>query len=116
MNQGSTSDMRLPSYRTSYLLRFHPYPRVKLSNREMMTIDDRLGAHCDVAEEDETAELDSVIFADPQEEHHLNAVNLPEVIKVLEAGVQPRVRRVSLTTLVIDLAVLVTRKLSLKTK
>jgi hypothetical protein len=36
MNQGSTSDMRLPSYRTSYLLRFHPYPRVKLSNREMM--------------------------------------------------------------------------------
>jgi hypothetical protein len=26
------------------------------------TIDDRLGAHCDVAEEDETAELDSVIF------------------------------------------------------
>jgi hypothetical protein len=28
--------MRLPSYRTSHLLRFHPYPRVKLSNREIM--------------------------------------------------------------------------------
>lgn len=36
MSQYLTSDMRLPSYRTSYLLRFHPYPRVKLSNREMM--------------------------------------------------------------------------------
>lgn len=38
MNQYSTSNMRLPSYRASYLRRFHPYPRVKLSQREMLMV------------------------------------------------------------------------------
>ena len=32
LNQMDTG--RLPAYRSSYLLRFHPYPRVKLSARE----------------------------------------------------------------------------------
>ncbi|KAH0827886.1 hypothetical protein J3R83DRAFT_3515, partial [Lanmaoa asiatica] len=27
---------RLPAYRSSYLLRFHPYPRTKQSVREMI--------------------------------------------------------------------------------
>ncbi|KAG1795800.1 uncharacterized protein HD556DRAFT_1364252 [Suillus plorans] len=39
INQYSISNMRLPSYRASYLLRFHPYPRVKLSQREIMVSD-----------------------------------------------------------------------------
>lgn len=39
IDQYSMSNMRLPSYRASYLLRFHPYPRVKLSQREIMVSD-----------------------------------------------------------------------------
>lgn len=39
ISQYSTSNMRLPSYRTSYLIRFHPYPRVKPSQREIMVSD-----------------------------------------------------------------------------
>ncbi|KAF8426466.1 hypothetical protein L210DRAFT_3566142, partial [Boletus edulis BED1] len=29
---------RLPAYRSSYLLRFHPYPRVKPSARERIAV------------------------------------------------------------------------------
>ena len=29
---------RLPAYRSSYLLRFHPYPRTKLSARERVVV------------------------------------------------------------------------------
>ncbi|KAF8444628.1 hypothetical protein L210DRAFT_3530368, partial [Boletus edulis BED1] len=29
---------RLPAYRSSYLLRFHPYPRVKPSARERIVV------------------------------------------------------------------------------
>ncbi|KAF8129007.1 hypothetical protein EV363DRAFT_389481 [Boletus edulis] len=32
---------RLPAYRSSYLLRFHPYPRVKLSARERIVASTR---------------------------------------------------------------------------
>ncbi|OAX42683.1 hypothetical protein K503DRAFT_779774 [Rhizopogon vinicolor AM-OR11-026] len=133
MSQHLTSDLRLPSYKMSYLLRFHPYPRVKLSNREIMmqTINDRLSStstQYDVAEGEGTTGFDPLIFSDLEEEQHLNAVNLQEAIEVAEAGAQPRVRHRSLIILVIfvsahysvsrrqDLAVLVTRKLSLKTK
>ncbi|KAG0707582.1 hypothetical protein DFH29DRAFT_896444 [Suillus ampliporus] len=137
LSQYSTSNMRLPSYRTSYLLRFHPYPRVKLSQREMMvshansipalflillvakqTIDDRLSSEDDVVEDDDSVGPAVLIFPDLPEEQDplINAVNLQEAIEVAEAGAQPRVRRVSLTTLIIDLAMLVVRKLNLKTK
>ncbi|OAX42093.1 hypothetical protein K503DRAFT_797446 [Rhizopogon vinicolor AM-OR11-026] len=113
------SDMRLPTYRSSYLLRFHPYPRVKLSNREMMTIDDRLNRAntlCDVAEDEEPAELNPLILPDLHEEQRPNVVNLEEAVEVAEADAQPPVRRVSLATLIIDLTVLMARKLSLKIK
>ncbi|KAG1754766.1 uncharacterized protein EDB91DRAFT_1242012 [Suillus paluster] len=116
LSQYLTSEMRLPSYRTSYLLRFHPYPRVKLSQREMMqTIDDRLSSEYDVVEDDDNAGPAILIFLDLPEEQHPNAVNLQEAIKDAEVGAQPRVRRLSLTTLIIDLAILVVRKLPLKT-
>ncbi|KAG2367679.1 hypothetical protein BDR07DRAFT_226578 [Suillus spraguei] len=98
MSQSSTSSLRLPSYRTSHLLRFHPYPRVKLSQREslMNTIDDRLSNLYDIVEE-ESARPD-----------------LQEAVEIAEAGIKPLVRRLSLTTLIIDLAVLVARKLAMK--
>ncbi|KAJ8597557.1 hypothetical protein M405DRAFT_855498 [Rhizopogon salebrosus TDB-379] len=121
MSQYSTGNLRLPSYRTSYLLRFHPYPRVKLSNREIMqTIDDRLGSvsiQYGVAEEDETVTLGPLIFSDPQEDEHPNAVNPQEAVEVAEVAAQPRVKRLpSLTILIVDLVGLVTRKLAFKTK
>ncbi|KAG1754785.1 uncharacterized protein EDB91DRAFT_252476 [Suillus paluster] len=117
LSQYSTNKMRLPSYRNSYLLRFHPYPRVKLSQREMMqTIDDRLSSEYDAVEDDDSAGPALLIFPDLPEEQHPNAVNLEEAMKDAEAGAQPLVRRLSLTTLIIDLASLVARTLTLKTK
>ncbi|KAG2050649.1 hypothetical protein BDR06DRAFT_638608 [Suillus hirtellus] len=121
MNQSSTSNMRLPSYRTSHLLRFHPYPRVKLSQREslMNTVDDRLSNWYDVVEEDDNARPAILDLFDLHEEQHLNVENLQEVIEVAEvahADAKPRIRRLSLTTLIIDLAVLVVRKLALKAR
>ncbi|KAG1774011.1 hypothetical protein EV702DRAFT_554619 [Suillus placidus] len=118
MSQSSTSNMRLPSYRTSYLLRFHPYPRVKLSQREslMNTVDDRLSNQHDVVEEDDNARPVILDLSDFHEEQHPNVENLPEAVEVAEAGAKPRLRRLSLTTLVIDLAVLVARKLAFKAR
>ncbi|OAX44358.1 hypothetical protein K503DRAFT_778636 [Rhizopogon vinicolor AM-OR11-026] len=109
MSQYSTGDLRLPSYRMAYLLRFHPYPRVKLSNREIMqTIDDRLSSvtQYGVIKGDGTTEPHPLIFSDirPEEEQHHNAVNLQEAIEVAEVGAQPRVRRLSLTILIIRVA------------
>ncbi|KAG1850571.1 hypothetical protein DFJ58DRAFT_431856 [Suillus subalutaceus] len=118
MSQSSTSNMRLPSYRTSYLLRFHPYPRVKPSQREslMNTVDDRLSNQYDVVDEDNSARPVILDFSDVHEEQHPNVENLQEAVEVAEAGVKPRVRRLSLTTLIIDLALLVARKLALKAR
>ncbi|KAG2044546.1 hypothetical protein BDR03DRAFT_1004843 [Suillus americanus] len=118
MSQSSTSNMRLPSYRTSYLLRFHPYPRVKPSQREnlMNTVDDRLSNQYDVVDEDNSARPVILDFSDIHEEQHPNVENLQEAVEVAEAGIKPRVRRLSLTTLIIDLAVLVARKLALKAR
>lgn len=118
MSQSSTSNMRLPSYRTSYLLRFHPYPRVKPSQREnlMNTVDDRLSNQYDIVDEDNSARPVILDFSDIHEEQHPNVENLQEAVEVAEAGIKPRVRRLSLTTLIIDLAVLVARKLALKAR
>ncbi|KAG2118127.1 uncharacterized protein F5147DRAFT_768263 [Suillus discolor] len=118
MNQSSTSNMRLPSYRTSHLLRFHPYPRVKLSQREslMNTVDDRLSNWYDVVEEDDNARPVILDLSNLHEDQHPNVENLQEVVEVAEADAKPRIRRFSLTTLIIDLAVLVVRKLALKAR
>ncbi|KAG1757055.1 hypothetical protein EDB19DRAFT_7362 [Suillus lakei] len=117
MSQSSMSNMRLPSYRTSYLLRFHPYPRVKLSQREslMATVDHRLSNQYDVVEDDSAGPV-ILDFSDLHEEQRPDAENLQEVIEVAEAGAKAHVRRLSLTTLIIDLAVLVARKLALKAR
>ena len=80
------------------------------------TINDRASTQYEIAEDGEIAGLDPLIFvrvffsshcsltqsshqADLQEED--NAVNLQEAIEVPEAGAQPRVRRPSLTSLIV---------------
>ncbi|KAG2756391.1 hypothetical protein P692DRAFT_20481240 [Suillus brevipes Sb2] len=110
ISQYSTSNMRLPSYRTSYLIRFHPYPRVKPSQREIMhAVNDYPSSLYDIVEDEENAGPVILNF-------HPNAVNLQEAIDVAEIGAKPHVRHLSFATLIIDLALLVVRKLSLKTK
>ncbi|KAG1854837.1 hypothetical protein DFJ58DRAFT_841318 [Suillus subalutaceus] len=102
--------MKLPSYRTSYLLRFHPYPRVKPSQHEIMhAVNDNLSS--DIVEDDDSAGPVILNFPDLPEEQHPQ-----EAIEVAENGAQPHVRHPSFATLIIDLAILVARKLSLKTK
>lgn len=117
INQYSTSNMKLPSYRSSYLLRFHPYPRVKLSQREIMHAENgRFSSLYDIAEDDDTAGPVVLNFPDLPEEQHPNDVNLQEAIEVAENDVQPHVRHLNFATIIIDLATLVARKLTLKTK
>lgn len=85
----------------------------------MNTIDDRLSDQCDVVEEEEDVGARPVIldFADLHEEQHPDVENLrQEAVEVAEAGAKPHDRRFSLTILIIDLAVLVARKLALKAK
>lgn len=80
----------------------------------MNTVDDRLSNQYDVVDEDNSARPVILDFSDIHEEQHPNVENLLEAVEVAEAGIKPRVRRLSLTTLIIDLAVLVARKLALK--
>lgn len=78
----------------------------------MHTVDDRL---YDIVEDDDSAGPVILNFPDFPDEQHPNAVNAQEVIEVAEAGAKPHVRRLGLTALIIDLVVLVVRKLTLKT-
>ncbi|OAX42223.1 hypothetical protein K503DRAFT_797330 [Rhizopogon vinicolor AM-OR11-026] len=109
--------MRLPSYRSSYLLRFHPYPRVKLSQRELLkTVDDRLsnqremltchttdrpGNQYDVGEEEDAATPHTIAFTDLPEERHLVDDNVEEAIEGAEVDARPPVRRPSLKILIV---------------
>ncbi|KAG1904656.1 uncharacterized protein F5891DRAFT_753403 [Suillus fuscotomentosus] len=117
INQYSMSNMRLPSYRASYLLRFHPYPRVKLSQREIMhAVNDSPSSLYDIVENDDSVGPVILNFPDLPEEQHPNAENPQEAIEVAETDAQPHVKHLNFATLIIDLAILVARKLSWKTK
>lgn len=76
----------------------------------------RLSSLYDIAEDDDTVEPVILNFPDLPEEHHPNDVNLQEAIEVAENDVQPHVRYLNFATIIIDLATLVARKLTLKTK
>ncbi|KAG1830733.1 hypothetical protein EV424DRAFT_1343277 [Suillus variegatus] len=81
--------------------------------------DDRLSNRYDAVEEDDNARPVILDLSDLHEEQHSNVENLQEVVEVAEvaeAEAKPRIRRLSLTTLIIDLAVLVVRKLALKAR
>ncbi|KAG0707560.1 hypothetical protein DFH29DRAFT_871558 [Suillus ampliporus] len=92
-------------------------------------IDDRLSSQYDLGEDGDTAGLAVLIFPELPEEQHPDAVNLQEGA---EAGAQPHVKRLNLTTMIIvrslalldcvgslsqqDLTMLLARKLTFKTK
>ncbi|KAF8841731.1 hypothetical protein BDN67DRAFT_1010395 [Paxillus ammoniavirescens] len=98
---------RLPSYRSSYLLRFHPYPRVKLSARERILLANAESYQDVVAGED-----DGLFFV--AAEHHEPATVLHKAIFPDSEDYTPlcRQRRPSLSTIVVDLALMVTKRAS----
>ncbi|KAI6045322.1 hypothetical protein EDC04DRAFT_2889108 [Pisolithus marmoratus] len=101
---------KLPNYRSSYLFRFHPYARVKPSARERV-----MAALCSADEDDH-------LFSD--ERHFIPsyqtvvpdsdpssaiARNLDDVVN-LGHSIHVSERKLSLSTLVVDLALLMCRK------
>ncbi|KAG2062387.1 hypothetical protein BDR06DRAFT_946550 [Suillus hirtellus] len=124
--------MRLPSYRSSHMLRYHPYPRFGLSQRELLAhtteendpllINNPLSGH-NVQNEDTSNALDLArislhllialltLQAQPgNEEQEENAPNPPEVVEVLEGELRDRHRK--LTALLIVILLFVVRKLT----
>ncbi|KAG1793872.1 uncharacterized protein HD556DRAFT_1443254 [Suillus plorans] len=104
--------MRLPSYRSSHILRYHPYPRVGLSQREILThiieeddpllqINNPLSSHNIEYEEDTSNALDLARLQPGDEEQEENAPNPIEVVEVPEAGGELRDRHRKLTALLI---------------
>ncbi|KAF8552668.1 hypothetical protein OG21DRAFT_1511153 [Imleria badia] len=93
---------RLPAYRSSYLLRFHPYPRVKPSTRE------RIVAEARQYESYELLQINSL---------HLESdisFTLNQAIHGTGVHHKLRQRRLSVSSLVVDLALVFTKKLSLQ--
>lgn len=100
------------------MLRYHPYPRVGLSQREMLThtieesgpllqINNPLSGH-NIEYEDTSNALD----LPGNEEQVENAPNPPEVVEVPEAGDELRDRHRKLTALLIVILLFVVRKLA----
>ncbi|KIJ07864.1 hypothetical protein PAXINDRAFT_173229 [Paxillus involutus ATCC 200175] len=98
---------RLPSYRSSYLLRFHPYPRVKLSARERILI-----ANAESYEDVVAGEDDRFFFV--ATEYHEPATVLHQAIFPDSEHYTPpcRQHRLSLSTMVVDLALMVIKRAS----
>ncbi|KAH7888673.1 hypothetical protein F5I97DRAFT_733447 [Phlebopus sp. FC_14] len=102
---------KLPCYRSSYLLRFHPYPRTRLSARERV-----LAAR---GEFEEVMVSSSITLGPVPPVHGAEdepIANLDQAIHITEGNgvMQPRERRLSLSDLVVDLALMIVKKLTFK--
>ncbi|KAG1850584.1 hypothetical protein DFJ58DRAFT_432427 [Suillus subalutaceus] len=97
--------MRLPSYRSSYMHRYHPYPRMGQRKISMHTTEDNALLQIDNhnIEYEDTLEPDALPGNDEQEENPPN---------LLEAGAGFRVRRRKLTTFIIVVLLFVVRNLA----
>ncbi|KAI6142884.1 hypothetical protein BKA82DRAFT_4360720 [Pisolithus tinctorius] len=100
---------KLPNYKSSYLFRFHPYARVKPSARErvmavLYTSDDN-----DFFSEDQRfIPSYRTAVSDPNPSTVI-APNLDDVVNLTGSVDAPR-RKLSMSTLVVDLALLMCRK------
>ncbi|KAI0647068.1 hypothetical protein C8Q79DRAFT_602519 [Trametes meyenii] len=99
MAQFNNDSLRLPSYRESLVVRYHPYPRKPSKSTDLMqTVDCRY-------EEEPSPSINggdaSSASLDPVDDI---ALNLDRAMSEEEAGVK---RRRSLTSLIIDLALAV---------
>ncbi|KAG2350896.1 hypothetical protein BDR05DRAFT_955026 [Suillus weaverae] len=103
--------MRLPTYRSSHMARYHPYPRVGLSRREILTqITEENDANHNIQHGD-TPEP-NVPNLPGNEEQEENSLNLPEAVEVPEAGDGLRVRHRKLTTFIIVVLLFLARILA----
>ncbi|KAH7924263.1 hypothetical protein BV22DRAFT_1129975 [Leucogyrophana mollusca] len=97
-----SSQMRLPSYRSSYLLRYHPYPRYAPSQRErlMQTVDER--NHIDNGDANDAPEVGAVLWPALQERDEETTM-LEEALRAVEdlEGERSPPRRRSISTLII---------------
>ncbi|KAF9228506.1 hypothetical protein BS17DRAFT_342147 [Gyrodon lividus] len=100
---------RLPSRRSSYVPRFHPYPKVKLSAREAMLVAN------DETRQDVVAGVGAGSSPGNTECHEL-AIILDEAIHPNSKDFVPqlRQRRLSLSILAVDLALMVIKRRSRK--
>lgn len=112
--------MRLPSYRSSHMRRYHPYPRVRLGQREILT---RVVEENDTSlQTNGTLSNDNAELGDTLEpnalpgngEQERNALNLLEVVEVPEAaaGGGLRVRHRKLMAFIIVALLFVARILA----
>ncbi|KAH9854245.1 hypothetical protein C2E23DRAFT_884343 [Lenzites betulinus] len=97
MNQWNNDTLRLPSYRESLVVRFHPYPRKesKSANALMKTVDYRYEEEPEVPHSEDIAPQASTDDVDD------TALSLHRALSKGGAVVK---RRRSLTALIIDLA------------
>lgn len=103
---------RLPSYRSSYLLRFHPYARVKPSARErVMAVQYTDDGSLLSDEERLITSSQSAVWDSLQVPADAIAQNLNDAINDTTAVDEP-LRRLSISTLVVELALLMGRKAS----
>ncbi|KAG1850586.1 hypothetical protein DFJ58DRAFT_432598 [Suillus subalutaceus] len=106
--------MRLPSYRSSHMLRYHPYPRVGLSQREnlmhiteendallvshatlgtMLFLNTFIVKHVDDPLRNHNIECEDILESDARPGNDKQKENVLEAVEVPEAGGVLRVRR-----------------------
>ncbi|KAI0336554.1 hypothetical protein GY45DRAFT_1238586 [Cubamyces sp. BRFM 1775] len=101
--QSQRSDLRLPSYREGFVIRYHPYPRAEKRAQEpdlMQTVDHR---RQDPPPPQSTEEHE-VLPPTPQEVVDEAALALHRVVSDVEERSVRMKRRRSLTSLIVDLA------------
>ncbi|KAF8131434.1 hypothetical protein EV363DRAFT_1165047, partial [Boletus edulis] len=92
---------RLPAYRSSYLLRFHPYPRVKPSARERIVASTREdGCY-------QPLQMDTLVLLESDIPSTLN-----QAIHGFDVHTHLCSRRLSVSSLVVELAFLFAQKAS----
>ncbi|KAI6104247.1 hypothetical protein F5141DRAFT_1216774 [Pisolithus sp. B1] len=99
---------KLPNYKSSYLFRFHPYARVKPSARERVMA----ALYTDDGDllSDEPCFIPSYAAVAPEfNSSSVIAQNLDDAVNVMHPVNAPR-RRLSVSTVVVDLALLMCRK------
>ncbi|KAI6104241.1 hypothetical protein F5141DRAFT_1216771 [Pisolithus sp. B1] len=99
---------KLPNYKSSYLFRFHPYARVKPSARERVMA----ALYTDDGDllSDEQCFIPSYATVAPEfNSSNVIAQNLDDAVNVMHPVNAPR-RRLSMSTVVVDLALLMCRK------
>ncbi|EMD34412.1 hypothetical protein CERSUDRAFT_97671 [Gelatoporia subvermispora B] len=104
LSNGGSDTSRLPSYRSSYLGRYHPYPqtRRRASDRLMQTVDYRY------SDDEEVTFPRLYPIVEDQTEVERDIDNLDTALNASN-GPQPKRRR-RLSALVVDLALAVCRR------